>query len=518
VPLTIRVVVILVLVLMAITAAFDYVRLVQDRERLVEQEREDVRIFAETLALAVSRNIRWGRTSMELRELLEDILARPGLTAVAIFGPNADVVVQTVAADTDLLEADALVRQAIAAREPTSLVLETGPLRSLRHIQPFRWPEGRTGAIDVRQTLDAVTAEFYREVRERLAWRLLVLVAFVVSVTVLMRWSIARPIHALIRAAQALGRGDLGQRITLRRRDEIGQLGEAFNRMAQDLETARRDLVRESEERLRLEQEVHQAQKLAGIGRLAAEVAHEIGTPLNVIAGRAEVLERMVAADHPGRRHLGVIQAQADRISGIVRALLEYSRPRRPVFRSEAVVPILGRAAELLRERCRAKDVRIRLELTPGGPAIRGDAQQLQQVFINLLLNSIDASPRGGVIQVKEGPEPALAGDDRAAITRGHVPEPAVAVRIVDGGTGIPPERLPHIFQPFFSTKASHDGAGLGLSIVEEIVRAHGGAIEVATAPGRGTEVTVWLPQVGTRPGEPAPEPEPARATDERGR
>lgn len=515
-PLTIRLVILLMLALMGITGAFDYVRLVRDRERLVEQEREDVRVFAETLALAVSRNIRAGRTSEELRELLGEILARPGLTGVAIFDPDGNVVAQTVVPEGPRLAKDALLQSALTTRVPTSLVIE-GPSRLLRHVEPFRWPTGRTGAIEVRQTLDGVNAAFSREVRERVAWRVLVLIAFVLSVAVVARWSIARPIQALIRAARAVGRGDLAQRITMTRRDEIGQLAEAFNRMAGDLEGAHRELVRQGEERLRLEQEVQQAQKLAEVGRLAAEVAHEIGTPLTVIAGRAEVLERMLPGDHPGRRHLTLMQTQADRIGGIVRALLEYSRPRRPVLRDEGIVPILARAAELLRERCRVRDVRIRLDLTPGLPPIRGDAEQLQQLFINLLVNAIDASPKGGTISVAEGSAPALAGEDRVSITRGQAPEPALAARIVDGGPGIAPDRLPYVFQPFFSTKRSRDGTGLGLAIVEEIVRAHNGAIEVASVPGRGTEVTVWLPQAAT-PGAAAPAREPAPVADEHGR
>jgi signal transduction histidine kinase len=330
--------------------------------------------------------------------------------------------------------------------------------------------------------------------RERIAWHAIVLVAFVLAVGVVTRWSVTRPIRALIRGAESLGRGEPGQRIPIRRRDEIGRLTEAFNRMAADLELARANLLRQASERLRLEQDVQQAQKLAAVGRLATELAHEIGTPLNVIAGRAEGLQRLIAADHPGRRHLELIQSQADRIGGILRTLLDYSRPRRPVLDVLALTPVIGLAAELLLERFRAKEVRVRLDLPAGLPPIRGDAGQLQQVFLNLLVNALDAAPPGTVVRVSAGPEPVLRAEDRAAIRRGQAPERALAVHVVDGGGGIPAERLPHIFQPFFSTKRRQQGAGLGLPIVEEIVRAHHGAIEVASAPSRGTEVTVWLP------------------------
>ncbi|MGE5851365.1 MAG: HAMP domain-containing protein, partial [Candidatus Methylomirabilota bacterium] len=334
---TTRLVILLMLALMVITGVYDYVRLVHERERLVEQTQEDQRIFGETLALAVSRNVRWGRTSAELKELLDDILARPGLIAVSIFDPDGQVVAATVAAEAAPPTVDAAVRQVLSNREAASILSPGKSGQILRYVQPFRWPGGRTAALEVRQTLDRMEQEFRQAVREKILSRLVVLVLFVLSVIALTRWSLARPIRALIGGARAVGQGDLAQRIEVTRRDEIGQLAEEFNRMATNLESAHAELLRQAEERLRLEQEVQQAQKLAAVGMLAAEVAHEIGTPLNVISGRAEVLERVVGSDHAERRHLDVILKQAERIKGIIRSLLDYTRPRRPNRRPEAL-------------------------------------------------------------------------------------------------------------------------------------------------------------------------------------
>jgi two-component system NtrC family sensor kinase len=496
--LTARLVVLLMLALLGITGLLDYMRLARERERLEDETRRDVQVFAETLALAVSRNVRWGRTSAELRELLEDILARPGLVAVSIFDPEGRVIAETAAEGAPTAGPDDLVRRVLADKRAAA-ALAPGPRAVLRRVQPVRWPGGRTGALEVRQTLADAEMAFWQEVKDRVLWRLVVLVAFLLSIAALTRWSIARPIRALIRGAEALGRGDLGLRLPARRRDELGQLAHAFNRMAADLEAARRQLVRDADERLRLEQDVQQAQKLASIGRLAAELAHEIGTPLNVVAGRAEGLERLLPADHPGRRHVQLIRSQTDRLGEVVRSLLDYSRPRRPALAQEAVTPVVARAAELLLDHFRAKDVRVRLELPPGLPPIRGDAGQLRQVFLNLLLNALDAAPRGSFVRVTVGPEPVLAGEGRLAISRGAAPDDALALHVVDHGPGIPPDRLPHVFQPSFSAKRSEQGLGLSLPIVEDIVRAHQGAIEVATVPGRGTEVTVWVPLADER-------------------
>lgn len=502
-----RLVLLLMLALLAITGMYDYVRLARDRERMVEQTQEDQRIFAETLGLAVSRNVRWGRTSAELKELLDDILARPGLVAVAIYDPGGQVVAQTVASGAAPPTADETVREALKTREAVALLVGEGSGQLLRYVQPFRWPGGRTAAIEVRQTLEDTERAFRREVQERVVSRLVVLAAFVLSMVALTRWSIARPIRMLIQGARAVGRGDLTQRIELARRDEIGQLAEEFNRMAANLQAAHQEILRQAEERLRLEQEVQQAQKLAALGMLAAEVAHEIGTPLNVASGRVEVLDGVLPPDHPARRHLDLILKQTERIRDIIRALLDYARPRRPELREEAVEPAVARVADLLLGRCRAKDVRIRLELPAHLPPILADADQLQQLFLNLLGNALDASPRGETVRVVAGPEPTLPPDGRSAITRGKVEGPCLAIHIVDEGGGIPAQQLNNVFQPFFSTKDRGHGTGMGLPIVEEIVRAHRGEVEILSIPGRGTEAIVRLPlaEAAAAPPEPTP-------------
>lgn len=492
--LTTRLVILVMLALMVITGVFDYVRLVGERERLVEQTREDVRIFAETFALAVSRNVRWGRTTAELKELLDDILSRPGLIAVAIYGPEGQAVAETTAPAAASPLPDETVRAVLKTKEAASVMVGSEPGRILRYIQPFRWPGGRTAAIEIRQTLAGTEQEFHRAVRERVLSRLVILGLFVLSLAALTRWSIARPIRALMTGARAVGRGDLTQRIELQRRDEIGRLAEEFNRMAESLQDAHQELLHQAGERLRLEQEAQQAQKLAAVGMLAAEVAHEIGTPLNVISGRAEVLERVVHRDHPERRHLDVILSQADRIKRIIRALLDYTRPRRPNLRAGSVLPIIGRAATLLMERSQRRRVPIHLDLAVGLPEVMADPDQLQQAFLNLLQNALDASPPGAAVRVTTGGEPTLPAEGRAGILRGKVASPSLAIHVIDAGKGMTADQLDHVFEPFFSTKGGGHNTGLGLPIVEEIIRAHRGEIEMLSIPDKGTEVIVRLP------------------------
>jgi len=154
--------------------------------------------------------------------------------------------------------------------------------------------------------------------------------------------------------------------------------------------------------------------------------------------------------------------------------------------------------ADLLLGRCRAKGVRIQLELSPVDVSpVLADPDHLQQLFLNLLVNAMDASPPGGTIRVLAGPEAALPAEGRSGIVRGKVDGPCLAIHILDAGKGIPQDQLEQVFQPFFSTKERGHGTGMGLPVVEEIVRSHRGGIEILSIPGRGTEAIVRLPLAG---------------------
>jgi signal transduction histidine kinase len=318
----------------------------------------------------------------------------------------------------------------------------------------------------------------------------------------LARWNIVQAIRELIAGARAAWQDDQVQPIDLGRKDELGQLAAEFDRMAADLRVIREELLREREERQRFEREAQQTQKLAAIGMLAAEAAHEIGTPLNIISGRAEVLGKTIGSGHPERRHLDVILQQTGRVSGIIRALLDYARPRRPNLRPQAVVPVLGRVTDLLLDRGRRRNVRIQLDVSTGLSQVLADPDQLQQLFLNLLSNALDASPPGGTVRVAAGPDPLLPGENRAGIVRGKADGPTLAIHILNSGKGLTAEQLDHVFEPFFSTKVQGQGTGLGLPIVEQIIRAHRGEVEMLSILGRGTEVIVRLPIASKDPAD----------------
>jgi signal transduction histidine kinase len=294
------------------------------------------------------------------------------------------------------------------------------------------------------------------------------------------RHSVLRPIGRLMTGVQALAAGRPAP-IPARGRDEFARLARAFNEMADRLAAAHRQLVAETEARLDLARQIRQAEALVVAGRIASEVAHEIGTPLNIISGRAEYVLRELSPDDPRAGHLRTIVGQIDRITGIIAALLDVVRPRKAEIQATVVAPVLSSVVELLRPTARRGGLALSLDVVPDVQAL-ADPNQLQQVAINLVMNAIEATPSGGEVVLAAGPAP------------GPGSAPGVALTVRDSGSGIEPEHLGRVFDPFFTTKLPGQGTGLGLAICRGIVREHGGTIDVESRLGAGTTFRVWLP------------------------
>jgi PAS domain S-box-containing protein len=247
-------------------------------------------------------------------------------------------------------------------------------------------------------------------------------------------------------------------------------------------------------ERVALEREVQQAEKLAVVGQLAAGIAHQIGTPLNVISGSAEYLMMEWGPDRPRPQELEIIVAQTDRIARLIRQLLNFARPAHLELRPLDLNALLQEALELTEHQIAKGRIEIRTDLFPGLLPIAGDVNQLEQAFLNIIINAWHAMPQGGVLTLRTRPAPA--GERLRHV--GDAGAPGVEAVIADTGVGISPEHLPRIFDPFFSTKGVGKGTGLGLAISRRIIEDHHGSIDVASEVGRGTAFTIWLP-VGER-------------------
>jgi signal transduction histidine kinase len=226
------------------------------------------------------------------------------------------------------------------------------------------------------------------------------------------------------------------------------------------------------------------AEELASVATLVAGLAHEIGTPMGVIQGHADLLESAVT-DPRERWRLQTIREQIDRISRIIQALLSSARPREMERVPMELTPLLESTLSFLAEKFRRRGITVETDLARV-PTLLADNEKLQQLFLNLLLNAVDAMPKGGRLRVTT----RLQG------------ERAVEICIADTGVGIEPQALDRIFEPFYTTKPAGQGSGLGLVVAHGIVLDHGGSIEATSAPGAGTEFRIVLPLLPRRGSE----------------
>jgi signal transduction histidine kinase len=314
------------------------------------------------------------------------------------------------------------------------------------------------------------------------------LAVFALLVGFFSRRSIGRPIDQLMDGMDHVIRGDLTVALPLDRNDEIGRIAYRFNEMTAQLRDAQEEIHRSADAKLSLEQRLRQSEKLATIGQLSAEIAHEVGTPLNVIGGRARTLERK--ADQPAEvlKNSHIIADQADRITKIIQRMLDLSRARSPERTQVDLGRIIDDALSFLEYQIERSGVQV-VRQTTALPAVKGDADGLQQVFINLVVNAVQAMPSGGTLTIAAREERRRkVGLDLAP------PQQFLAVEISDTGDGIPEEEHGKIFEPFYSTKRRGEGTGLGLTVVHGIVKEHDGWIEVERAQPRGTIFRVYLP------------------------
>jgi len=291
---------------------------------------------------------------------------------------------------------------------------------------------------------------------------------------VLGNWIVGRPVRTLAQKAQRIGRGEFGGPLELRSHDELADLAREMNAMCERLATT-------------IEQLRH-ADRLATVGKLASGVAHELGTPLNVVSARAEMIVAGRTAPEESREYARVIATAAERMAAIISQLLQFARRRNVQRDSRDVAALVRETAELLRPLAKRRSVEIDVDVDSTGEAAV-DAGQLQQVVTNLVMNAIQASNEGGRVSVSvremtEAPPADIGGPRRDG----------VCIKVEDEGAGIRPEHLPHIFEPFFTTKEVGEGTGLGLAVSYGIVRDHGGWISVRSKVGVGSTFAAFLP------------------------
>ncbi|MEW6185634.1 MAG: ATP-binding protein [Thermodesulfobacteriota bacterium] len=296
---------------------------------------------------------------------------------------------------------------------------------------------------------------------------LIFLFFLMIYLALLLSRQILAPLNKILGYTQRIAQGDFTPTVPSRPyRDEFSDLLTAINRMLEELAHRQEILI--------------QSHKLRAVGTLTAGVAHELNNPINNISLTAHMLleEYREISDEERKEMIQDLISQADRSRSIVRNLLDFARESESKIESLDLGSLIQETVKLAGNQIKLAGVHLDVSILPHLPRIHGDQQQLSQVFLNILLNALDAIPKGGRIQVSVA----------------HEDPNFVAAKITDNGPGIPEHILPNIFDPFFTTKPQGKGTGLGLSVSQGIVARHGGQIKVSSKEGTGTTFTIILP------------------------
>jgi len=343
------------------------------------------------------------------------------------------------------------------------------------------------GALEVSQALTPRRAVLTGVIMKRFAETgIAVLVAAILSIIAALR-IIGAPMRSITNHARKIGRGDLSERLAISRNDEIGTLAAEMNMMCDRLVGAQERFLLETEAKLKAEEQVRHADRMSMVGTLAAGMAHELGTPLSVIAGRTQMIATTKRVPAQVVEYAKVIGGQVERMTKIMRGLLDFARST-PTKKSETDLrDLTTRILDLLAPLAMKRNVTLHVKADAEPASVQVDPAQVEQAVANLVVNGIQAMNHPGTID--------------ADVRRVHVAPPGVreasdfvCVSVRDSGAGIGEDDLGHIFEPFYTTKDVGEGTGLGLSVTYGIVHEHGGFVDVRSTVNVGTCVSLYFP------------------------
>lgn len=350
-------------------------------------------------------------------------------------------------------------------------------------------PEAPPAALELSVSLDVERRFVRRTLIELAVIGLLIGVCSFVLAGVLGWTLVGRRVGSLVRMAQAVGAGQDPPRHPVRRRDELGVLTHEMNHMADLLAASREQAKQEAVARSQLSEQLRHADRLATIGMLLSRVAHDIGTPLNVISARAKRIARGQVTGQAAADNARIASEEADQIGASIRNLLDFSRSGTGMRTRVAAGQVAGQVLDMLRTLASGRHVQLEVRDLAEGVELTTDAHQLQQALTNLVVNAVQASSAGGRVRLRVEP-------------RRVTPPPEVGTReleavcfaVEDQGLGVPETMREDIYRPFFTTKPAGQGTGLGLAIASSIVRDLGGWITLETGVERGSRFEVWIP------------------------
>jgi two-component system NtrC family sensor kinase len=457
----------------------------------------------------------------DVHYIIQEIAAQPGVDGVRVYDKNGTIMFsaepEEIGRQVDL-QAEACVSCHIGS-EPLQTVpegdrfrvfaspdggrtmglispIENSPECSNASCHAHAPSQSVLGVLDVRMSMTTHDAQLAATRREIIIAAILTALAAGLLSAGFIFWVVRRPVKQLTNGVERVAQGELETVIQVRSRNEIGQLAGAFNAMTGDLHEARRQLTEwsmrletnlqeKTEELSQTQRQVAHMEKMASLGKLAATVAHELNNPLAGILNYAKLVDRTFrdsGVDLPDReeldRYVTLIQKEANRSGQIVKNLLLFARRSGAEFALHRLNPILDRAVMLVQHAMEITAIQLELRHLEGDDQIICDADQVQQALVALLVNAVEAMPGGGTL--------GLAAESSGV---------RIVFTVDDSGVGIPKESLPHIFEPFYTSKNDTEGSGLGLAVVYGIIQRHGGTIEVQSEVEQGTRFRMVLPR-----------------------
>lgn len=515
-------------------AASAAVALRATRSHLLTYVRNSTSNTADLVRLAAHDGMLLNRPDV-VRSTLRNLVNGPAVAAIRVYDKKGAIAMsandaevgETVALNSETCQschAEGRARSA-ALLEKSGMAKAPQAFEVLRHLSVIQnekacaragchEPPSKThilGVLDVEVSMQPLENALTQTRRQMVSITALLMVVMGLVSGAFLRRVVHRPVAQLREGTRRIAGGDLDTRIEVTGEHELARLAQAFNRMADDLATARREVtewsqtleekvVEKTSELKRAQRQVLHMEKMSSLGKLSATVAHELNNPISGMLNYTRLVQRVLAEqafDDAVRKeldgYLSVLQHECVRCGSIVQNLLLFARRSGAEMIATDINEVVERSVMLVRHHLEMASVRLHRGRLAGDPQIIADPGQIQQALVALLVNAVEAiretGDRDGEISVN------LDGDVNQ-----------VRIHIIDSGGGIPPEVLPRIFEPFFSTKDKESGVGLGLAVVYGIVQRHGGDIDVDSAPGRGTTFHLRLPR---RPSPPTTETQP---------
>ncbi len=431
-------------------------------------------------------------TGRSLRAPLSEVLDVEGeARAVALVKradtDSASMDIRWVSLETDPL--DASLAATLLRGDEATVLDHSEPSGRLSVYVPV---PSRKAALEVSRSLAEDRAVVLGIVRDRALTGVLALLVGALLMIVGGVKMVGEPMKELTEHARRIGAGDLSRRIPVRGRDEIGELASEMNAMCDRLLEAHVRLAAEAEAKLKATEQLRHADRLGTIGTLASGMAHELGTPLGIIGGRAKMIASGKVAPAEIVSYANVISEQVGRMTKIMRGLLDFARRTPPAKSSVDLREIAERTCELLAPLAKQRSVVLE-RTSDGAPStVDADRTQVEQALANLIVNAVQSIEGGGTVSVELDRERTKAPGEEEA-------REYVRLGVRDDGRGIAKEQLARIFEPFFTTKDVGEGTGLGLAVTYGIVREHGGFVDVESEVGQGSRFSLFFPVRGDR-------------------